>query len=174
MMKVHITNPVSATKIRKVLGISNADMDIVKKEIDKMTTSSQITCKCGKQMVWVEDKKFTFTPCPECGRRYKGKYNSKTLTIDAVEVKQGYFNRPTIIRNKKPYWGEAFKRIVDEDDMQYYCQQGPGKYGWWDNPKHREIIFKWSFKYFRRARWYEVIYLTALGWIVEKLTYDNN
>jgi len=42
-MKVHVTNPASATEIRKTLGISNTDMDIVKKEIDKMITNPRFT-----------------------------------------------------------------------------------------------------------------------------------
>ena len=134
-----------------------------------MTTSTEFICKCGEQMAWIADGKFTKKPCPECGRKYVGKYNRKTLTIDAVEIKPGYFNRPTIIRNCNPYWGEPIKRIVDEDDKQYYAVQGPGKYGLWDNPKYREIIFKHDFKHYRRARWYEIIYLTILGWVVEKI-----
>lgn len=46
-----------------------------------------ITCKCGKQNIWIADATFTKKPCPECGRRYIGKYNRKTLTIEPVEIK---------------------------------------------------------------------------------------
>jgi hypothetical protein len=47
-----------------------------------------ITCKCGKQNIWITDATFTKNPCPECGRRYIGKYNSKTLTIEPIEIKK--------------------------------------------------------------------------------------
>lgn len=43
-------------------------------------------CKCGKRKGWIMDGKELPNPCPECGRRYKGVYNPKTLTIDAVEI----------------------------------------------------------------------------------------
>jgi hypothetical protein len=59
-----------------------------------MTTQAQITCKCGKQMYWLAENTFTKEPCPSCGRRYVGKYNRKTLQIDAVEIKKpgGFFH----------------------------------------------------------------------------------
>ena len=78
-----------------------------------------------------------------------------------------------IIRNIKPYWGEPIKRIIEEDKTQYYVQQGPGKFGLWENPNYREIIFKKDFKYYRKARLSERIYLYILGWFIEKLSYNN-
>lgn len=48
--------------------------------------SANFTCLCGKQKGWITDGEIHRIPCPECGRVYKGKYNPKTLTIDAIEV----------------------------------------------------------------------------------------
>ena len=45
----------------------------------------EFTCKCGKQKGWVYEDKETM-PCPNCGRKYVGKYNAKDLTIDGIEV----------------------------------------------------------------------------------------
>ena len=84
-----------------------------------------------------------------------------------------YFNSKLIIRNIDPYWGEPIKKIVDEDDLQYYVQQGPGKFGLWEDPKYREIIFKKEFNLYRQAHWWERLYLYGLGWFIEKLTYNN-
>ncbi len=52
-----------------------------------MGTSQEFTCKCGKQKGWIEDGKETINPCPKCRRKYIGKYNKKTLSIDAIEIK---------------------------------------------------------------------------------------
>ena len=46
--------------------------------------STEFTCKCKKQKGWITEGKIT-PPCPNCGRRYKGKYNSKKLTIVGIE-----------------------------------------------------------------------------------------
>jgi hypothetical protein len=73
-----------------------------------------------------------------------------------------------IIRNRDPYWGEPIKRITGEDSRQYYCQQGPGKYGGWDDPNYKEIIFSNEISQYRKAKFYEMICLTVLGWVVEK------
>jgi len=51
-----------------------------------MSIGTSFVCKCGKQAGWVEDGKEHPNPCPVCGRRYRGEYNSKTLTIDAIEI----------------------------------------------------------------------------------------
>lgn len=50
------------------------------------STSIEFLCKCGKQRGWISDGEETLFPCPECGRKYEGKYNPKTLTIDAIQV----------------------------------------------------------------------------------------
>ena len=50
--------------------------------------SAEFTCKCGKQKGWITDGEVHTQPCPECGRVYEGKYNPKTLTIDAIELEQ--------------------------------------------------------------------------------------
>ena len=47
--------------------------------------STETNCKCGKTKFWLTEGEVTKTPCPECGRRYLGKYNPKTLRIDAIE-----------------------------------------------------------------------------------------
>ena len=46
----------------------------------------EFTCLCGKSAAWVVEGKVTATPCPKCGRYYKGIYNEDTLQIEAVEV----------------------------------------------------------------------------------------
>ena len=48
-------------------------------------TSSEFTCKCGKQKGWITENKIT-QPCPECGRKYIGYYDRKNLTITGKEV----------------------------------------------------------------------------------------
>jgi hypothetical protein len=52
-----------------------------------MSTSCEFTCDCGKKKGWVTEGKVMNKACPECGRKYRGEYNSNTLTIDAVIVK---------------------------------------------------------------------------------------
>ncbi|MCK5138496.1 MAG: hypothetical protein KAQ85_01515 [Thermodesulfovibrionia bacterium] len=51
-------------------------------------TAQNFICKCGKQTNWIEDGGKETKPCPSCGRKYKGKYNPKTLQIDAIEIKE--------------------------------------------------------------------------------------
>jgi hypothetical protein len=51
-----------------------------------MVIATEFICKCGKQKAWVDDGATKTEPCPDCGRRYCGKYNPKTLTIDAIEL----------------------------------------------------------------------------------------
>jgi len=48
--------------------------------------SSEFTCKCGNQKGWITDGEAHSSPCPACNRRYRGQYNPKTCTIDAVEI----------------------------------------------------------------------------------------
>lgn len=50
--------------------------------------STEFTCKCGAQKGWITESKTT-QPCPNCGRKYTGKYNKRKLTIEAVEVLEG-------------------------------------------------------------------------------------
>lgn len=56
----------------------------------EMSASSEFTCKCGKQKGWITDGEETVKPCPECGRKYKGVYNKKKYTIEAIEIKQSW------------------------------------------------------------------------------------
>ncbi len=49
--------------------------------------SAETRCLCKKTVVWVTEGEVTKQHCPCCGRSYKGVYNKKTLTIDAIEVK---------------------------------------------------------------------------------------
>ena len=49
-------------------------------------TSISFICKCGKQEGWITDGEEHPNPCPNCGRRYRGQYNPKTLSIDAIEI----------------------------------------------------------------------------------------
>ena len=44
---------------------------------------AEFKCKCG-QKGWISDG-YTTEPCPNCGRKYIGKYNSKKYTIEAIE-----------------------------------------------------------------------------------------
>jgi hypothetical protein len=69
-----------------------------------------------------------------------------------------------IVRNKKPYFGESFKLIVDEDNSQYYLIDGASKYGFFDYPKHKEIVFKHQMAYYKKAKLFEVLLLTIWGW----------
>jgi hypothetical protein len=125
-------------------------------------------------MCWIEDGKHTKKPCPSCGRTYIGKYNPKKLTIEAIEIVT--LKIGDIIRNTDPYWGEPIKRIIDEDNSQYFVQQGPGKFGGWESAKYREIIFKDRGRndFYRVAKWWERIWLVFLGWMIEKMTMKVN
>jgi hypothetical protein len=40
----------------------------------------EFTCLCGKMRCWVSEGKRT-DPCPQCGRRYLGRYDSKMNKI---------------------------------------------------------------------------------------------
>jgi len=51
-----------------------------------MPISVEVICKCKKTKFWVSDGEETLYSCPSCGRRYRGEYNSETLTIDAIEI----------------------------------------------------------------------------------------
>ena len=50
-----------------------------------MYNSTEFTCICGIQKGWISEGKET-SPCPKCGRKYKGVYNEKKLTIIAEEI----------------------------------------------------------------------------------------
>lgn len=51
-----------------------------------MSVSTEFTCPCGKAKAWITQDEELPNPCPNCGRRFKGKYNPETLTIDAVVI----------------------------------------------------------------------------------------
>ena len=55
--------------------------------LEKEGVSVEFTCKCGKQKGWIFDGEIKKIPCPKCGRRYQGKYDRKTFTIKAIEIK---------------------------------------------------------------------------------------
>ena len=50
-----------------------------------MAVSQETICKCGKKKYWLIEDEVTKTACPECGRKYLGRYNSKTLHLEAIE-----------------------------------------------------------------------------------------
>jgi Zn finger protein HypA/HybF involved in hydrogenase expression len=52
-----------------------------------MAVSTTHTCKCKKQEGWITKDKRT-EPCPDCGRIYEGRYNAKTLKIEAIEIEK--------------------------------------------------------------------------------------
>lgn len=52
-----------------------------------MGNSQETVCKCGQTKFWLTEGEVTKKPCPNCGRKYLGKYNAKTLQIEAIEVK---------------------------------------------------------------------------------------
>lgn len=45
--------------------------------------SQEFNCKCGKPG-WITENKSI--QCPDCGRQYVGKYNKKTLQINANQI----------------------------------------------------------------------------------------
>ena len=47
--------------------------------------SQEFICECGKYKGWITDSKLTVA-CPNCANVYRGKYNPKTLRIEAVYV----------------------------------------------------------------------------------------
>lgn len=48
-------------------------------------TSQEFTCKCGKRKCWITENQIT-SPCPECKRKYIGKYSPKELSIIGKEI----------------------------------------------------------------------------------------
>ena len=52
---------------------------------DHTSCSILFTCKCGMYRGCVEEGEIT-EPCPGCKRRYKGIYNKRLFTVEAVEV----------------------------------------------------------------------------------------
>ena len=47
--------------------------------------SRKFVCKCGEAKSWITENETT-KPCPKCKRKYYGKYNSKTHSIDPIVV----------------------------------------------------------------------------------------
>ena len=71
-----------------------------------MSVSAEFTCKCGLQKGWVTDGEILSNPCPMCGRIYKGVYNPKTLTIDAIEID----SEPTQRKIRHPFDPACWKK----------------------------------------------------------------
>lgn len=46
--------------------------------------SSEFLCECKKMKGWVTEGKVT-KPCPFCCKKYRGVYNNKKLTIEAIK-----------------------------------------------------------------------------------------
>ena len=72
-----------------------------------------------------------------------------------------------IIRNKKPYWGEPIRKIVDMDENNVYAVRGPSKYGLGHNKKYREIMFHDQMSYYKKPNVFIVLYLYFIGFIAE-------
>ena len=47
--------------------------------------ASEFICKCKKTKGWIYENRIT-RRCPSCGRRYKGVYCPKKLTLLAIEI----------------------------------------------------------------------------------------
>ena len=60
-----------------------------------ITISVPFTCKCSKNITWVTEHKVT-DPCPFCGRRYTGTYNTHTYDIDIEEVHVAIPTKPAL------------------------------------------------------------------------------
>ena len=52
--------------------------------LDRLGTSSEFLCLCERQKGWITEGKWS-EECPTCGRVYFGRYNPKTLHIEAIE-----------------------------------------------------------------------------------------
>lgn len=61
------------------LGVSATDSTI------ESSVSQQFRCQCGKAEAWISKNQETL-PCPECGRRYRGRYDRDTCRIEAVLI----------------------------------------------------------------------------------------
>lgn len=61
-------------------------------------TGSTFTCKCGKHQGWIYEGVEKEDPCPGCGRRYKGVYSRRKLSVDAVEIRPASNNLFKLIR----------------------------------------------------------------------------
>ena len=81
-------------EFKRLLGLVGMQLPKTSDKLQKLhealitegTTSAQFTCLCGKQAGWITDGEEHPNPCPYCGRRYRGEYNPKKLTIEAVEI----------------------------------------------------------------------------------------
>ncbi len=79
------------------------------------SVSAHVTCKCGKMQFWLPEGQVTKNPCPECGRKYFGKYNPETLTIDKIEHKTGW--TPSIINDQWKMTAEGYNDKIDVRDI---------------------------------------------------------
>ena len=74
--------------------------------------SAEFTCLCGKTKGWITEGEEHPNPCPVCGRRYKGEYDHKNLTIKAIEIKKDVkrkrFQISTIVKNRYVKWYPSF------------------------------------------------------------------
>ena len=56
-----------------------------------MPTSQEFICKCKQMKAWITEGEDT-SPCPVCGRQYRGRYNQQMLGIEAVEIEENNNN----------------------------------------------------------------------------------
>jgi len=117
-------------------------------------------CVCGKFGLYISEHRTT-NPCPECGRTYKGVYNSKTCTIDAIEVEKVYC--------KNCSW---FKKYKDVDrDIFLGCFYISSKEYYWDENKFTGI----KIREYRIKEWStKLAKVPQEKFVMEKLNKNNN
>jgi len=75
-------------------------------EEDLRVISFEFICKCGQWKSWIADGKKLISSCPFCGRWYRGQYNFKTLSIEAIEIDENG------VDIKKVTWSHLLRKTL--------------------------------------------------------------
>ena len=85
----------------------------------KNKVAVQFTCKCQQVLAWIHEGQ-TLSPCPICGRRYKGVYDDRIFTLNAVEVVDPVAKKPqqdSLFSHKGRFFISQSVLISDNEEM---------------------------------------------------------
>jgi hypothetical protein len=106
----------------------------------EVKNSQEFTCICGEMKSWITDGEEHPLPCMVCGRRYRGKYNAKTLQIEAIEIGGNHTKASRPCRNLFKYarwtwlWFLAFFHLSESA----VCEMSKRKNLWNDYHDYRD------------------------------------
>jgi len=122
-------------------------------------TSQEFSCKFGKRKGWITEGGIKVEPCPDCGRVYKGVYDSKTLQIDVFEVIYAdppwrySFSKSDSRKIERQYLTMPLDEICD---LSVPAAPNSVLYLWATAPKLIEalrVMEAWGFQYKSHAIW---------------------